>query len=241
MDPFSYHNLFETKGIEYLVIILFLGLLIPFAILMNRKVNLRQKLTVLGERLSAAVFSIPQGIFHAPNHTWTHLERAGLAEVGLDSFVATMIPFRYLQINVKPGEIIRKGDVMATIEHEGKQLRILSPVTGSIMEVNPLYKETSSSYQGDPYGKEWLLKMKPSSWKEDTYSYIFAENATGWLHDERQRFRDFLAQRSENQLHGSLQPILQDGGEIRENSLAELSSATWCDFQQEFLDPERTY
>jgi glycine cleavage system H protein len=240
MDPFSYHNLFETKGIEYLVIILFLGLLIPFAIMMNRKVKIGQKLTELGERLSAAVFSIPQGIFHAPNHTWTHLERAGLAEIGLDSFFASLIQLRFLRINVRPGESLRKGEVMATIEHEGKELRISSPVSGYIMEVNTLQNSTGTE-PADPYGKGWLLKVKPTSWKEDTYSYIFAESASGWLSHERQRFRDFLAQRPVNQLPGSLQPILQDGGEIRENSLADLSPTTWCDFQQEFLDPERKY
>ncbi len=37
MDGFTYINIFETKGIEYLAIIAFLVMLIPFWLLLNRK------------------------------------------------------------------------------------------------------------------------------------------------------------------------------------------------------------
>ncbi len=39
MDGFSYNNIFETKGIEYLVIIAFFLILIPFWIKLNKKVK----------------------------------------------------------------------------------------------------------------------------------------------------------------------------------------------------------
>ena len=38
MDGFTYHDIFETKGLEYLAIIAFFLLLIPFWIILNRKV-----------------------------------------------------------------------------------------------------------------------------------------------------------------------------------------------------------
>jgi glycine cleavage system H protein len=37
MDGFSYTNIFETKGIEYLMIIAFMLILVPFWITLNRK------------------------------------------------------------------------------------------------------------------------------------------------------------------------------------------------------------
>ena len=36
MDGFTYYNIFDTKGIEYLFIIAFLILLIPFWIIINK-------------------------------------------------------------------------------------------------------------------------------------------------------------------------------------------------------------
>ncbi len=44
MDAFSYNNIFETKGIEYLVVIAFLALLIPFWITLNKKAKITGQL-----------------------------------------------------------------------------------------------------------------------------------------------------------------------------------------------------
>ncbi len=41
----------------------------------------------------------------------------------------------------KPGENIKKGDLLAEIEHQGKTLRIFSPVSGEILAMNPLLTE----------------------------------------------------------------------------------------------------
>ena len=40
MDGFSYNNIFETKGIEYLVVIAFFALLIPFWITLNKQAKI---------------------------------------------------------------------------------------------------------------------------------------------------------------------------------------------------------
>ena len=39
MDGFSYSDIFATKGIEYLIIISFLALLVPFWIILNKQVK----------------------------------------------------------------------------------------------------------------------------------------------------------------------------------------------------------
>ncbi len=50
MDGFSYTNIFDTKGIEYLIIIAFLVLIIPVWILINRPLKIRAG---IGETLGA--------------------------------------------------------------------------------------------------------------------------------------------------------------------------------------------
>jgi glycine cleavage system H protein len=63
MDGFTYTNIFDTKGIEYIVIIAFLLLLIPFWLALNRPVQLKEKFRKALGVLSAAVLRIPQGIY----------------------------------------------------------------------------------------------------------------------------------------------------------------------------------
>jgi len=43
MDGFFYNNIFETKGIEYLIIITFLVLIIPFWLKINKKASKKDK------------------------------------------------------------------------------------------------------------------------------------------------------------------------------------------------------
>jgi len=64
MDGFSYSDIFATKGIEYLVIIAFLALLIPFWIVLNKQSKMtRQIQSTLGLRL----LRLPQEVTRYPS------------------------------------------------------------------------------------------------------------------------------------------------------------------------------
>ncbi len=71
MEGFTYSNLFDTKGIEYLVVIAFLLLLIPFWLILNRQGRMVSRIRNVAGVLSATLMKIPQGIFYNKNHTWT--------------------------------------------------------------------------------------------------------------------------------------------------------------------------
>ena len=71
MHDFSYSNIFDTKGIEYLAILAFFAILIPFWIILNRKVKSKRRVRELVGTLSAGTLRIPQGLFLSKNHTWT--------------------------------------------------------------------------------------------------------------------------------------------------------------------------
>lgn len=44
MDGFSYHNIFETKGLEYLAIVVFFAILIPFWMILNKQVKISKEI-----------------------------------------------------------------------------------------------------------------------------------------------------------------------------------------------------
>jgi len=239
MDGFSYSDIFATKGIEYLVIIAFLAMLIPFWIVLNKQAKMtRQIQTALGV-LSAKILRIPQGLFYGKNHTWMYSEKTGTARVGLDDLLMHLIgkvKFRYLR---NPGETISKGDLLAEIDQNGKLLRIFSPVSGKILDTNSLLNESNGMLNEDPYGKGWIYKIKPSNWIEEANSCYFAEDATSWSAKELERFKDFLARTMKDYTPETAMIIMQDGGEIYDHSLSALPDEIWKDFQKEFLNPDR--
>jgi glycine cleavage system H protein len=239
MDGFSYYNIFDTKGIEYLVIIAFLLLLIPFWLALNRKVTINEQFRKALGVLSAAILKVPQGIFYSKNHTWVFLEKSGIAKVGLDNLLLHITGEVKIRQLKNAGESIRKGDLLAVIDQNGKSLNVFSPVSGKVLNSNPVLNENYLVLNADPYGEGWLYSIKPSNWITDISSYYFAEQATEWLKKELERYKDFLAMNLGNYSSPTSYAILQDGGELIDNSLSELPIEMWQDFQKEFLNPEQ--
>jgi glycine cleavage system H protein len=234
MEGFSYNNIFDTKGIEYIVIITFLLSIIPFWILINKPGMVSRIKKSLGI-FSAAALRIPAGLFFSRNHTWAHLEKSGTARVGLDDFLLHVTGNVSLGNLRKPGETIRKGDLLASIDHNGKILQVFSPVTGTITGTNTwLYNEPDNLME-DPYGKGWIYKIKPTQWVEETSNYYLADDAVTWVKKEVDRVKEFVAASSGKYSGDGQYAVLQDGGELIGNPLAELPDEVWHDFQKSFL------
>lgn len=235
MDAFSYNNIFDTKGIEYLVIIAFLVLLIPFWIFLNKRAKNRMKLDQSFKGLTLNTLQIPQGLFFSRFHTWTYLERSGVAKVGLDDLLVHITGEVKLTRGLEAGDKIKKGDFLAEIAQNDKSLRIYSPISGEVVEMNPLLDKNPDLMNSDPYLKGWIYKIRPTSWVTDTQSYFLAEDASMWARQELARFKDFL---SESMAKISADPtsvVLQDGGELRDQPLSDLPKEIWSEFQDDFL------
>ena len=235
MDGFSYSDIFATKGIEYLIIITFLVLLVPFWLVLNKQKQISSSIQKALGFLSASILRIPQGLFYAKNHTWMYMEKSGTAKVGLDDLLLHITGEVKFKIHKNPGDIIIKGDLLTEIDQNGKLLRILSPVSGKITNINSTINENPGMLNEDPYGKGWIYKIKPSNWVRETKACYFAEEATNWSTNELERFRDFLAESMRNYAPEPSMVILQDGGELCDHSLSAFSDEIWKDFEKEFL------
>jgi glycine cleavage system H protein len=235
MEGFTYTDIFETKGIEYIIIIAFLILLIPFWIIVNKKVNVAQKLQHAIGVLKASILSIPQGIFYSKNHVWAFLEKSGNAKIGLDDFLLKIIGDVRIVCLKQPGEKVNQGDVVAEVFQNGKQLRIISPISGEIINSNPDLLETPTMVQEDPYGNGYIYEIKPSNWKGDIQNFHLADEASQWMGDEMLRFKDFMAESVNQNSSDPVMVVYQDGGELRQQILSELDAHVWDDFQKTFL------
>jgi glycine cleavage system H protein len=236
MDGFNYNNIFETKGIEYLIIIAFLLLLIPFWVIINKQARITRQIHKAMGTLSAGILRIPLGLFYNKNHTWAHLEKSGIADVGLDDFLLHItgeVKFSNLK---NPGNFINKGENLADIYQNGKLLQIYSPISGRIMNTNEMLYKNPGIINEDPYGKGWIYKIKPSEWIAETDSYFMAEEAIAWSKKELERFKDFLAVSLKKYTPETSMVILQDGGELCDQPLSELPIEVWRDFQKSFLN-----
>ena len=236
MEGYTYTNIFDTKGIEYIIVIAFLALLIPFWIILNKRSIISKQIRKAWDVLTIDILKIPQGLFFGRNHTWAYLTASGSAKVGIDDFLLHVVgDFKINQLK-SPGETIKKGDLLAEIDQAGKNLKIFSPLSGKIEKANLQLIESTEVLQHDPYEKGWIYFIKPSNWVGETKSYYLADDALAWIKEELYRFKDFLAVTISKHSPDPSLVAFQEGGELRSHLLSELDTDIWQDFQKEFLD-----
>jgi glycine cleavage system H protein len=134
-----------------------------------------------------------------------------------------------------PGNTVIKGDVVSEIDHDGKKLTIVSPVSGKITAVNHILEDDPSVLNSDPYGKGWLYSIKPTEWVAEAGGFHFAAEASTWLRAELDRFKDFMATSVSRYTPETQAVYMQDGGELIDNPLSAMPNEVWKDFQEEFL------
>ena len=236
MNDFTYHNIFETKGFEYIITIIFFALLIPFWILLNRKVKVREQVVAVKGILNAAMLQVPGGLFVNRNHTWAFLERSGFAKIGLDTLLVHLTGNINIQYFKEKGDKVEKGELIAKLLKEDKQLEIYSPISGTVGNKNLFENQVVNQLANDPYGSGWLMEIEPDNWSKETQKLYLGTKALDWLKTELDRFKDFLANSAQGQLEGETSLVLQDGGELMDQTLSEMSKEVWANFQKEFLN-----
>jgi glycine cleavage system H lipoate-binding protein/ABC-type phosphate transport system substrate-binding protein len=178
----------------------------------------------------------PAGLFFDKTHTWAFMEKDGMVKIGIDDFMQH-ITGALSQIRMKsPGEKVRKGEKILTIVREGKKLDLYSPVTGCIKNQNELLLSNPSLINSDPYFNGWVYQIEPSNWMRETRFMFMADKFQDWLEDEFTRLKDFLASSANSNLVVYEHIVLQDGGELTDNVLADMGPEIWEDFQTHFID-----
>jgi glycine cleavage system H protein len=65
------------------------------------------------------------------------------------------------------GRTVATGDEVATIETIKANVEVISPVGGTIAEVNPALARSPEVINQDPYGEGWLVVIDASDWPKD--------------------------------------------------------------------------
>src|SRR4030042_591738 len=158
MEGFSYVDIFATKHIEYLLVIGFLLLFIPFWRLLNRPAK-----TVFeaAERLVPIMsdwFRLPEERYYH----WALPEGNNVVKVGLNDFAQKLVG-KIDAIRVPTlGSTINQGDKGWTLEADSKAVDMLSPVDGKVIAINEELVRSPKNINKDPYNS-WLMKVRPEA------------------------------------------------------------------------------
>lgn len=229
------------KGLAFGIIlgIILLALFIPVFIVRLRNKPpraLKNSLSREDRVLTPDILKKPGGIMFDRSHTWTFMEKDGNVRVGIDDFLQHIIgPVTRITL-LNPGDKVKKGEKIIILSNKGKQVSIKSPVTGIIVDNNPLLKSDPSIINNAPYSEGWIYMIEPANWLAETQIMFMGSRYSEWLKTEFSRLKDFLTGAVQTNKGFHTQAILTDGGEIPDNALNQLGSEIWEEFQNKFID-----
>jgi glycine cleavage system H lipoate-binding protein len=181
-------------------------------------------------RLQPAVvggFEVTENLRYHPGHTWALSESPSLVRVGMDDF-ASKLTGRMESITLpQRGQWIRQGQKMCTIHRDGCAVDMISPIEGTVSDINDAIVRDPNLALSDPYGEGWLLTVQAPDAKTSFRNLLGGAMARFWTEESAIRLRRHMPQ-----FAGEL---AQDGGVAMGELTSHISEQEWLALAKEFF------
>lgn len=124
-------------------------------------------------------FEVPEGLYFSKDFEWIKIEgdkvRMGItdyAQKALREIVYAELP--------TPGAEVKQGEPYGTLESVKAVSDLVAAASGTIMEVNDEVQSKPETLNEDPYGKGWLLVVKPSNLQAELANLMDFDKAVEW-------------------------------------------------------------
>jgi glycine cleavage system H lipoate-binding protein len=175
-------------------------------------------------------FQLPAEVLLHPGHTWARVEPDGLVTVGLDEFAKKLVAPEKLVLP-RPGSAVLQGEPALEVGADGKTVPMLSPVDGTVVQVNERAREHPETLS-DPYGAGWLFKVSAPRLAANRRA-LFAEDAA-------RHYLEDAAEALALQVSPELGHVLQDGGTPVDGVGRALAGERWDEVARYFFQTERS-
>lgn len=104
----------------------------------------------------------PENLKYTSEHEWIRLE-GDVAYVGITDYAQEQLgDIVFVDITTE-GETLEQNEVFGTIEVVKTVSDLFLPVSGEVLEQNDELADDPSLVNTDPYGKGWLIKIRPTN------------------------------------------------------------------------------
>lgn len=106
--------------------------------------------------------NFPTNVKYTSEHEWIRVE-GDIAYVGITDYAQDQLgDIVFVDIQTE-GETLAAGDVFGTIEVVKTISDLFIPVAGEVLEQNEALADQPELVNQDPYGKGWLIKVRPAA------------------------------------------------------------------------------
>jgi glycine cleavage system H protein len=120
-------------------------------------------------------FRVPKELFYNENDCWARIE-GDTAKVGITDFLQNMISdIIFVKFN-ELGSRVEQFDEIASFESIKSVLDLISPVSGTIQEVNEKLNQSPELVNKDPYGEGWFAIIRLEDFENDRQNLLQAQD-----------------------------------------------------------------
>ncbi len=105
--------------------------------------------------------NLPADVKYAKDHEYARLE-GDTVKVGLDDYAQDQLGDIVFVEMPDSGDTFEKGEVFATVESVKAVSECYMPIGGEITAINEELEDEPELVNNDPYGKGWMVEVKPS-------------------------------------------------------------------------------
>lgn len=172
-------------------------------------------------------FQVPGNLRYHPGHTWALSESPNLVRIGMDDF-ATKLTGKIEGVTLpQRGQWIRQGQKVWSVIRNGKKIDMVSPIEGSVADINEAVVNDPSLAMKDPYGEGWLVTVQSPDSKTNFRNLLGGALARWWTEESAMRL-----QRLVPSMAGAL---AQDGGVAMEDVASHLPEEEFNKAVREFF------
>lgn len=103
--------------------------------------------------------NIPDSLKYTKDHEWVKID-GNKAIVGITDFAQSELgDIVYVDIT-SIGQEIEEHEVFGTVEAVKTVSDLFMPVSGKVLETNPLLDSSPEKVNDDPYGEGWMIKVE---------------------------------------------------------------------------------
>ncbi|HVR39229.1 MAG TPA: glycine cleavage system protein H [Thermoanaerobaculia bacterium] len=180
-------------------------------------------------RLTPAIvagFEVPDNLLYHRGHTWAAAETPDLVRVGVDDFAAKLAG-EITSVDVpQRGQWIRQGQRIIAMHHNGREIDLVSPIEGTVVDLNETALTNPTAVRNDPYGDGWLLTVNSPDAKTNFRNLLGGTLARRWMDDAAARLRAFAVPAG---------ALAQDGGVAVSSLIEQLPDVEWEKAEKEFF------
>jgi glycine cleavage system H lipoate-binding protein len=172
-------------------------------------------------------FQVPEKLRYHPGHTWALSESPSLVRIGMDEF-ASKLTGKLERITLpQRGQWIRQGQKVWTLHRDGAAVDMVSPIEGSVADINEAVVRDPDLARRDPFGEGWLVSVQSPDSKTNFRNLLGGALARWWTEES--------ASRLQRRMPVALGALAQDGGVAMDNLAAQIPDKDWAALAKEFF------